>query len=87
MGCENRLMCVLRELIRRHQADGRPGFVPDVDGHPVRLEERVRHPVGRPKGRRDTYQRQRRGPRVVHPELEEFRTAGVSLLDPDFDAS
>ena len=59
----------------------------DMDGHPVRIEERVRRPVGRPKGRRDTHQRQRRGARVVHPELEELRTAGVSLLDPDFDAS
>jgi hypothetical protein len=34
---------------------------------------------------RDTHQRQRRGPRVVHPELDELRAAGVSLLDPDFD--
>ena len=59
----------------------------DVDGHPVRLEERVGRPVGRPKGRRDTHQRQRRGARVVHPEFDELRTAGVSLLDPDFDAS
>jgi len=59
----------------------------DVDGHPVRIEERVRRPVGRPKGRRDAYRRQRRGPRVVHPEFDELRTAEAGLLDPDFDAS
>ena len=40
----------------------------DVDGHPVRIEERVPRPVGRPKGRRDTYQRHRRPPSEAHHE-------------------
>jgi len=53
----------------------------DVDGHPVRIEERVRRPVGRPKGRRDTHQRQRRPQSEVHHEPAE-----LGLLDPDWDA-
>jgi len=53
----------------------------DMDGHPVRLEERVRRPVGRPKGRRDTHQRHRRPPSEVHHEPAE-----LGLLDPDWDA-
>ena len=53
----------------------------DVDGHPVRIEERVRRPVGRPKGRRDAYQRHRRPPSEAHHEPAE-----LGLLDPDWNA-
>jgi len=52
----------------------------DVDGHPVRIEERVRRPVGRPNGRRDTYQRHRRAP----PDAQ-HEPAELGLLDPDWD--
>ena len=53
----------------------------DVDGNPVRIEERVRRPVGRPKGRRDIYKRQRRASHEAHPEPAE-----LGLIDPDWDA-
>ena len=54
-----------------------------MDGAPVRIEERVRRPVGRPKGRKDDVPRQRRYPRKSEPES---MAAELGLLDPDWDA-
>jgi len=59
----------------------------DVEGNPVRIEERVRRPVGRPKGRRDTHRRQRRGPREVQPEHPDHHPPPeIGLLDPEWDS-
>jgi len=55
----------------------------DVDGHPVRIEERVRRPIGRPKGRKDDVPRRRGHLRKAEPES---RPAELGLLDPDWDA-
>ena len=55
----------------------------DVDGRPVRIEERVPRPVGRPKGRKDDVPRRRRYPHKAAPES---MPAELGLLDPDSDA-
>ena|SRR5215831_11728591 len=54
----------------------------DVDGHPVRIEERVRRPVGRPKGRKDDGPRRRRYLRKSEQEVREL----TAVLDPDWDS-
>jgi hypothetical protein len=53
----------------------------DMHGDPVRIEERVRRPRGRPAGSRDSYQRHR-PPRAPHNLEAELSSAYV---DPDWD--
>jgi hypothetical protein len=52
----------------------------DAFGDPVRLEERIRRPRGRPAGSRDSYQRHRppRSPHNLEAEL-------TTYVDPDWD--
>jgi hypothetical protein len=62
----------------------------DFDGHPVRIEERIRRPRGRPSGSRDQAPRARRRwnrkPEGAE-DIEDFGglAASDALLDPDFD--
>jgi hypothetical protein len=60
----------------------------DFDGHPVRIEERVRRPRGRPSGARDHAPRARRrkpeGAALFHREDIEGLVE-PPVLDPDWD--
>jgi hypothetical protein len=51
----------------------------DMAGHPVRIEERIRRPRGRPKGARDSYRRPARSRHNLEAEINSY------FVDGDWD--